>query len=136
MFITSVIPSNHLILCHPLLLLPSVIPSMRVISNESLFHIRWPKYWSFSFSVSTLNKYSGMISFRMNWLDLLDAQGTLKILFQSLQSKASILQRFSSVQSSHSVMSDSLRPHESQHARPPCPTPTPGVHPDSSPLSQ
>ena len=78
MSIESVMPSNHLILCHPLLLLPSILPSIRVFSNESALHIRWPKYWCFSFSVSSFNKYSGLISFRMDWLDLLAVQGTLK----------------------------------------------------------
>ena len=80
--IELVIPSNHLILCHPLLLLPSIFPSIRVFSNESVLHIRWPKYWSFSFSISPSNEYSGLISFRMDWLDLLAVQGTLKSLLQ------------------------------------------------------
>ena len=79
MAIKSVMPSNHLILCHPLLLLPSVFPSIRVFSSESVLHIRWPKYWSFSFSISPSNEYSGLISFRMDWLDLLVVQGTLKV---------------------------------------------------------
>ena len=87
----SVMPSKHLILCHPLLL-PSVFPSIRVFSNESVLHIRWPKYWSFSFSISPSNEYSGLISFRMDWLDLLVVQGTLKSLLQHHSSKASILQ--------------------------------------------
>ena len=78
--IESVMPSNHLILCHPLLLLPSILPSIRVFSNESVLHIRWPKYWSFSFSISPSNEYSGLISLRMDWLDLLAVQGTLKSL--------------------------------------------------------
>ena len=86
-------PSNHLILCRPLLLLPSVFPSIRVFSNESAFHIRWPKYWSFSFSISPSNEYSGLISFRTDWLDLLAVQGTLKSLLQHHSSKASILHR-------------------------------------------
>ena len=80
MSIESVMPSNHLILCHPLLLLPSIFPSIRVFSNESVLHIRWPKYWSFSFSISPSNEYSVLISFRMDWLDLLAIQGTLKSL--------------------------------------------------------
>ena len=92
MFIGSVKPSNHLILCHPLLLLLSICPSIRVCSNESVLHIRWPKYWSFSFSISTSNGYSGHISFWMDWLDLLAVQGTLKSLLQHHSSKASILQ--------------------------------------------
>ena len=85
-------PSNHLILCHPLLLLPSIFPSIRVFSNESALRIRQPKYWSFSFSISPSNQYSGLVSFRMDWLDLLAIQGTLKSLFQNHSSKASILQ--------------------------------------------
>ena len=89
--IESVMPSNHLILCHPLLLLPSVFPSIRVFSNESALRIRWPKYWSFSFSISPSNEYLGLISFRMDWLDLLAVQGTLKSLLQHHNSKASIL---------------------------------------------
>ena len=91
MSIESVMPSNHLILCRPLLLLPSIFPSTRVSSNESALHIRWPQYWSFSFSISTSNEYSGLISFRMDWLDLLAVQGTLKSLLQHHSSKASIL---------------------------------------------
>ena len=96
-------PSNHLILCHPLLLLPSVFASIRVFSNESVLHIRWPKYWSFSFSISPSNEYSGLTSFRMDWLDLLAVQGTLKCLLQHHSSKASILQcsTFFMVQLSH-----------------------------------
>ena len=86
-------PSNRLILCRPLLLLPSIFPSIRVFSNETFLHIRWPKYWSFSFSISPSNEYSGLISFRMDWLDLLAVQGTLKSLLQHHNSKASILQR-------------------------------------------
>ena len=89
--IESVMPSNHLILCHPFLLLPSIFPSIRVFSNESVLRIRWPKYWSFSFSISPSNEYSGLISFRMNWLDLLAVHGTLKSLLQHHSSKASIL---------------------------------------------
>ena len=92
MSIESVIPSNHLILCRPLLLLPSILPSIRVFSNESILHIRWPKYWNFSFNISPSNEYSGLISFRMDWLDLLAVQGTLKRLLQHHSSKASILQ--------------------------------------------
>ena len=90
--IESVMPSNHLILCHHLLLLPSIFPSIRVFSSESALHIRWPKYWSFSLSISPSTEYSGLISFRMDWLDLLARiQGTLKILLQHHSSKASIL---------------------------------------------
>ena len=84
-------PSNHLVLCHPCLLLPSIFPSIRVVSSESILHIRWPKYWSFSLSIGPSNEYSGLISFRMDWLDLLAVQGTLKGLFQHHSSKASIL---------------------------------------------
>ena len=91
MSIESVMPSNHLILCCPLLLLPSIFPSIGVFSNESALHIRWPKYWSFSFNISPSNKHPGLISFRTEWLDLLTVQGTLKSLFQHHSSKASIL---------------------------------------------
>ena len=91
MSIESVMPSNHLILCHPLLLLPLIFLSIRVLSNESVLRIRWPKYWSFSFSIIPSNEYSGLISFRMDWLDLLAVQGTLKSLLQPHSSKASIL---------------------------------------------
>ena len=96
-------PSNHLILCRPLLLLPSIFPSISVFSNESALCIRWPKYWSFSFNISPPNEHSGLISFRMNWLDLLAVQGTLKSLFQYHSSKASSLQHlvFFMVQFSH-----------------------------------
>ena len=183
MCIESVMPSNHLILCRPLLLLPSIFPSIRVFSNESALHIRWPKYWSFSFNISPSNEHPGLIFFRMDWLDLLAVQGTLKSLLQHHSSKTSILQhsvffivqlshpymttgktialtrpsfvdkvmprllnmlsllvitflpRFSSVQFSCSVMSDSLWPHEPQHARPLCPSPTPRVHPNPCPSS-
>ena len=88
--IESMMPSNHLILCHPFLLLPSIFPSIRVFSNESALHIRWPKYWSFSLNISPFNEHSGLI-FRMDWLDLLAVQGTLKSLLQHHSSKASIL---------------------------------------------
>ena len=91
MSIKSVMPSNHLILCYPLLLPPSILPSIRVFSSESVLHIRWPKYWSFIFSISPSNEYSGLISFRMNWLDLLADLGPLKSLFQHHSSKVSIL---------------------------------------------
>ena len=103
MSIESVMPSNHLILCHPLLLPRSIFPSIRVFSNESVFRIRWPKDWSFSFNISLSNEHSGLISFRMDWVDLLAVQGTLKSLLQHHSSKASILQRsaFFIVQLSH-----------------------------------
>ena len=93
MSIESVMPSNHLILCRPLLLPPSIFSSIRVFSNESVLCIRWPKYWSFSFSINPSNEYSGLVSFRMDWLDLLAVQGTLKSLLQHHSSKSSILQR-------------------------------------------
>ena len=92
MSMESVMPSNHLILCHPLLLLPSIFPSIRVFSNESVLHITWPKYWSFSFNISPSNEYSGLISFKMDWLDFLAVERTLKSLLQHHSSKASILQ--------------------------------------------
>ena len=103
MSIKSVMPSNHLILCRPLLLLPSIFPSIRVFSNESALHIRWPKYWSFSFTITPSNEHPGLISFRMDWLELLAVQGTLKSLLQHHSSKASILQHsaFFIVQLSH-----------------------------------
>ena len=104
--IESVMPSNHLILCRPLLLLPPIFPSSRIFSIESVLPIRWPKYWSFSFSISPSNEYSGLISFRMDWLDLLAVQGTLKSLLQHYSSKASILRHsaFFTVQLSHPYM--------------------------------
>ena len=92
MSIELVMPSNHLILCHPLFLLPSILPSIRVFSIESVLHIRWPKYWSFSFNINLSNEHSGLISFRMDWLDLCAVQGTLKSLLQHHSSKASIFQ--------------------------------------------
>ena len=106
MSIKSMMPSNHLILCHTLFLLPSIFPSIRVFSNESVLHISCPKYWSFSFNISPSNEYSGLISFRMNWLDLLAEQGTLKSLLQHHSSKASILwcSAFFIVQLSHPYM--------------------------------
>ena len=104
--IESVMPSNHLVLCCPLLLLPSIFPGIRVFSNESGLHIRWPKYWSFSFNISLSNGHPGLISFRMDWLDLLAVQGTLKNLLQHHSSKASILghSAFFMVQLSHPIM--------------------------------
>ena len=106
MSIESVMPSNHLIFCYPLLFLPSIFPSIRVFSNESVLCIKWPKYWSFRFSISPSNEYSGLISFRMDWLDLLAVQGTLNSLLQHHSSKASILQcsAFFMVQLSHPYM--------------------------------
>jgi len=106
MSVELMMPSNHLILCCPLLLLPSIFSSIRVFSNESALRIRWPKYWSFSFSLSPSNEHSGLISFRMDWLGLLAVQGTLKSLLQHHSSKASILQRsvFFTVQLSHPYM--------------------------------
>ena len=106
MSIELVMPTNHLILCRPLLLPPSVFPSIRVFSNESVLHIKWPKYWSFSFSISPFSEYSGLISFRMDWLNLLAVQGTLKSLLQHHSSKASILRcsAFFIVQLAHPYM--------------------------------
>ena len=103
MSIELVMPSNHLILCHPLLLLPSIFPSIRAFSNESALHIRWPKYWRFSFSISPFSEYSRLISFRIDWLDLLEDQGTLKSFHQLHSSKVSILwhSAFFIVQLSH-----------------------------------
>ena len=99
-------PSNHPILCHPLLLLPSIIPSIRIFSNESVLHIRWPKYWSFSFSINPSNEYSGLIYFKIDWLDLVAVQGTFKSLLQYHSSKASVLwcSAFFIVQLSHPYM--------------------------------
>ena len=137
--IESVMPSNHLILCCPLLLLPSIFPSIRVFSNESFLHIRWPTYWSFSFSISLSNEHPGLISFRMDWLDLLAVQGTLQSLLQHHSLKGSILRcsAFFTVQLSHpsvqfssfqSLSRVSLQPHGLQHTRPHCPSPTPRVY--------
>ena len=106
MSIGSVMPSNHFILCHPFLLLPSIFPSIRVFSNKSALLMRWPKYWSFSFNISVSNEHPGLISFRMDWLDLLVVQGTFKSLLQHHSSKASVLQcsAFFIVQFSHPYM--------------------------------
>ena len=106
MFIEPVMPNNHLALCHPILLLPSVFPGIRVFPNESVLHMRWLKYWSFSFNINPSNEYSGLISFRKDWLDLLAVQGTLKSLLQHHSSKASILRpsAFFIVQLSHPYM--------------------------------
>ena len=106
MSIELVMPSNHLILCHPLLLLPPILPSIRVFSNESTVRMRWPNYWSFSFNISPFNEHPGLISFRIDWLDLLAVQGTLKSLLQHHNSKASILRHlaFFTVQLSHPYM--------------------------------
>ena len=111
--IESVMPSNHLILCRPLLFLPSIFISIRVFSNESALHIRWPEYYSFSFSISPPSEYSGLISFKMDWLDLLAVQGTLKSLLQHHSSKASILWRsaFFIVQLSHPYMTTGKKNH-------------------------
>ena len=108
--IESVMPSSHLILCRPLLLLPSIFPNIRVFSNESALRIRWLKYWSFSFNISPSNEYPGLISFRMDWLDLLAVQGTLKSLLQHYSSKASILwcSAFFMVQLSHPYMTTGI----------------------------
>jgi len=131
-------PSNHLILCHPLLLLPSNFANITISSNESALRFRWPKYWSFSFNISPSNEYSGLISFRMDWLDLLAVQGTLKSLLQHHSSKASILwhSAFFIVQTSRSyilllllsclIVSDSMRPHRRQPTRLPRSWDSPG----------
>ena len=113
MSIELVMPSNHLILCHPLLLPPSIFPNIRVFSNESVLHIRWPKYWSFSFNITPSNEHSGLISFRIDWLDLLAVQGTLKSLLQHHSSKASILQcsDFFIVQLSYPISNTKLLCH-------------------------
>ena len=111
MSIKSVIPSSHLILCHPLLLLLSIFPSIRVFSNELVLHIRWPKYWSFSFSISPSNEYLGLISFRIAWLDPLPVQGTLKGLLQHHSSKASILCRSAFFRAQHSSVCDYWKNH-------------------------
>ena len=111
--IESVMPSSHLILCHPFLLLPPIPPSIRVFSNESTFSMKWPEYWSFSFSISPSKEHPGLISFRMDWSDLLAVQGTLKSLLQHHSSKASVLQRsaFFTVQLSHPYMTDYWKNH-------------------------
>ena len=113
MSIELVMPSNHLILCCPLLLLPSIFPSTRIFSNESVLRVRWPKYWSFSFNISPSNEHSGLISFRMDWLDLFAVQGTLKCLLQQHSSKASVLQcsAFFMVQFSHPYMTAGKKAH-------------------------
>ena len=122
----SVTPSNHLILCHPLLLLPSIFPSIRVFSNESALCIRWPKYWSFSFSINLSNEYSGLISFRINWFDLLAVQGTLKSLLQHHSSKSSILlhSTFFMVSLSHLYMTarKTISSVQFSHVTQSCPT--------------
>ena len=117
MSIESVMPSNHLILCRPLLLLPSIFPSIRVFPSESVLHIRWPKYWSFSFSISPSNEYSGLITFRMDWLDLLAVQGTRKSLLQHHSSKASILQcsAFFITQFSHQYVTTEKKNKKKNH---------------------
>ena len=131
------VPSNHLILCCPLLLLPSIFPSIRVFPNESALRIRWTKYWSFSFNISPSNEHPGLISFKIDWIDLLTVQGTLKRFLQHHKSKASIfsalslLYQFSSVAQSCLTLCDPM-----QHSRPPWPSPTPGVHSNSCPLSR
>ena len=120
--------SNHLVPCHAVHLLPSVFPSIRLFPSEMVLQVRWLKYWSYSFSNSPSNESSGLVSFRIDWFDLLKIQVNKMILglFHS---------GISSVQFSRSVMSNSLRPHELQHTRPPCPSPAPGVHSDSQPSS-
>ena len=142
-------PCSHLILCCPLLLLPPIPPTIRVFSNEATLRVRWPKYWSFSFSISPSNEHPGLVSFRMDWLDLLAVQGTLKSLLQHHSSNTSILwcsaffivqlshpyvttrKTINSVQFSLSVVSDFFRPHEPQHTRPLCPSSIPRVYSNS-----
>ena len=126
MSIESAMLSNHLILCCPPLLLPSICPSIRVFSSESALCIRWPKYWSFQLHHQSFQLYSRLISFRMDWFDLLAVQGTLK----------SLLQHHSSVQFNCLVVSDTLRPHGLQQARLPCSSPTPGAYSNSCPSSR
>ena len=111
MSIESVMPSKRLILCHPLLLLPSIFPSIRVFSSESALHLRWPKYWSFSFNITPSNEHPGLISFRMDWLDLLAVQGTLKSLLQHHSPKASILCPHLSFQSNSHTIHDHWKTH-------------------------
>ena len=143
-------PYSHLILCRPLLLLPPIPPSIRVFSNESTLRMRWPKYWSFSLSISPSNEHPGLVSFKNGLVGSpcspRDSQESSPApQFKSNNSSAlsflhsptlTSIHQFSSVQFSRSVVSNSLRPHESQHARPPCPSPTPGVHSDSRPSSR
>ena len=118
MSIDSVMPSNHLILCCPLFLLPSILPSIRVFYNESALRVRWSKYWSFRFSISPSNEYSGLISFRIDWFDLLAIQGTLKSLLQHYSSKASILQQlaFFMVQFSHPYITTGGKKNKQKHS--------------------
>ena len=111
MYIESVMPSNHLILCHLLLLLPSIFPSIRVFSNESVLRIRWPKYWSFSFNVSPSNEYSGLISFRMDWLDLLAVQGTLKVFSNTTVQKHQFFSTQPSLRSNSHIHTGLLKSH-------------------------
>ena len=113
MSIESVMPSSHLILCRPFLLLPQILPSIRIFSNESTLRMRWPKYWSFSFNISPSNEHPGLISLRMDWFDLLAVQGTLKSLLQHHSSKAQILQHsvFFIVQLSHPYVTTGMRPY-------------------------
>ena len=146
MSIESVMLSNHLILCRPLLLLPSIFPSIRVFSNESVLHIRWPNYWSFSLSISPSSEYLGLISFRSDWLDLLaNHRITLISLQHPTQYKSSLNPPSKSlsrspgpiiVQFSHSVVPDSLRPCALQHTKLPNPSPTPGACSNSCPSSR
>ena len=140
-------PSNHLILCHPFLFMPSIFPSIRVFSNESVLRIRWPKYWSCNFSVSPSNEYSGLISFRMDWLDILAVQGTLKSPTPQFKSISSLALSFlygptltsiyeSESESEVAQVCLTLRPHALQHARLPCPSPTPRPCSNSCPSSR
>ena len=141
MSIESVMPSNHLILCHPFLLLPSIFPSNRVFSNESVLHVRWAKYWRFNFSIGLSNEYSGLISFRIDWFNFLALEWTLKSIVQHHSSKPLILQNsgFFVVHPSHLYIQlhsvGFLRPHGLQHTRLPCPSPTPRAYSNSCPSS-
>ena len=130
--LSQFLSSNHLILCHPLLLLPSIFPSIRVFSYKLALCISLPNYWSFNFSISPSSEYSGLISFRIDWFDLLY---TVKWKFQNLR-EINLFGRYSVQFSSVTQSCLTLRSHEPQHTRPPCPSPTPRVHPNPCPLSQ
>ena len=129
MSIESVMPYNHVILCH-LFLLPSIFPSIKVFSSESAVHLRWPKYWSFSFSISPSNEYLGWISFRIDWFDLLAVQGLSRVFSNTRVWKDQFFR------AQLSLLSNSLWPHGLQHARDPCPSPSPGVCSNPCPMSQ
>ena len=139
MSVELVMPSSHLILCCPLLFLPSIPPSIRVFFNESSLRMRWSKYWSFSFNISPSNEHQGLISFRVDWLDLLAVRGTLKSLLQHHSSTASILQCSAFLWRRQRHPTSVLLPEKShglQHTRFPCPSPTPGAYSNSCPFSR